>query len=408
MFFSLIVPLFLSLFYKPIAYLCGRSLNNKSKRENYFMKHISNFLRSKSWNVFLFLYLALPLFAQKEYKIDQVSVVNVGDGRLLFRELKTEKALNGEHRIIDGYHSAYVLASFKDGFYDGGYKEYVDNILITEGSYKEGRKDGLFKINSKFDGKLKEEKSYKEGKLDGTSKSYFTTGKVESERNFRMGKEHGKQLSYESDGTLRKEHNYKDGKQVGKQYTFLKGTYDLYETVYFNEEGLQDGEYSSVFTFGSPRILGSYKNGKKNGRWTTFAESGDTLMIETYLDGKEDGLHVSFANGSGVRQKEYYMKNDRKDGLYREYNLENGELRYEATYQAGRLHGKERRLIVSNRFDYWETSTYVNGRQNGPFEACYVKNDQLRECGEYKNGRRVGRWKRYTIDGKLEKEWDEN
>ena len=28
--------------------------------------------------------------------------------------------------------------------------------------------------------------------------------------------------------------------------------------------------------------------------------------------------------------------------------------------------------------------------------------------GEYKNGRRVGRWKRYTIDGKLEKEWDEN
>lgn len=102
------------------------------------MKHISNFLRSKSWNVFLFLYLALPLFAQKEYKIDQVSVVNVGDGRLLFQELKTEKALNGEHRIIDGYHSAYVLASFKDGFYDGGYKEYVDNILITEGSYKEG------------------------------------------------------------------------------------------------------------------------------------------------------------------------------------------------------------------------------------------------------------------------------
>ena len=49
----------------------------------------------------------------------------------MFQELKTEKALNGEHRIIDGYHSAYVLASFKDGFYDGGYKEYVDNILIT-------------------------------------------------------------------------------------------------------------------------------------------------------------------------------------------------------------------------------------------------------------------------------------
>ena len=63
------------------------------------MKHISNFLRSKSWNVFLFLYLALPLFAQKEYKIDQVSVVNVGDGRLLFQELKTEKTGQSENSV---------------------------------------------------------------------------------------------------------------------------------------------------------------------------------------------------------------------------------------------------------------------------------------------------------------------
>ena len=146
------------------------------------MKHVSILLRSRSWNVLLLLCMTLPLFAQKEYKIDQVSVVNVGDGRLLYRDLTTENPLNDEHCIIDGYHSAYLLASFKDGFYDGSYKEYLDNILITEGTYKEGRKQGLFKIYSKFDGKLKEEKSYKEGKLDGTSKTYFTTGKVVSEK----------------------------------------------------------------------------------------------------------------------------------------------------------------------------------------------------------------------------------
>ena len=58
------------------------------------------------------------------------------------------------------------------------------------------------------------------------------------------------------------------------------------------------------------------------------------------------------------------MKNDRKDGLYREYNLENGELRYEATYQAGRLHGKERRLIVSNRFAVSYTHLDVYKRQH--------------------------------------------
>ena len=131
-------------------------------------------------------------------------------------------------------------------------------------------------------------------------------------------------------------------------------------------------------------------------------------VIETYLNGKEEGLHVSYSGETGMRTKEYYLKNDRKDGIYREYDLKNGELKYEATYQFGRLHGKARQLVVDNRFDYWETSTYVNGRQNGPFESRYVKNNKLRECGEYKNGHRVGRWKLYTIDGKLEREWDEN
>ena len=47
------------------------------------------------------------------------------------------------------------------------------------------------------------------------------------------------------------------------------------------------GEYSSIFTFGAPHVLGSYKNGQKNGRWTEIAESGDTIVIETYLNGKK-------------------------------------------------------------------------------------------------------------------------
>lgn len=60
-----------------------------------------------------------------------------------------------------------------------------------------------------------------------------------------------------------------------------------------------------------------------------------------------------------------------------------------------------------NRYDYWETSTFVNGRKTGPFESRYIKNDRVREAGEYRNGHRIGRWKLYDIDGKLEKEWEE-
>lgn len=344
--------------------------------------------------------------AQKEYPIEQVSAINVGDGRILFRDLKTEKPLGGDHRIIDGYHSAYIQAEFKDGFYNGRYEEHVYNKLKCEGAYKDGRKDGTFKWYDD-EGRVKEEKSYKGGKLDGAHKTYYPTGAVEREVNYHDGKQDGKELSYDFDGTLRRDHTYKDGKQVGKQFTFLKGTYELYETAYYNEYGQKDGDYSSVFTFGLPHVLGHYKNGQKDGQWIEIAESGDTLVIETYVNGKEEGLHVSYDRETGARKRAFYMKADRKDGLYREYNPLNGELVYEATYQYGRLHGKERRLKVSNRYDYWEISTYVNGRQMGPFESRYVKNDRVREVGEYRNGRRVGRWKLYDIDGKLEKEWEE-
>jgi hypothetical protein len=47
------------------------------------------------------------LSAQKEFNIEQITSINLGDGRYLFRTLKDEKLLDGEHRIIDGYHSEY-------------------------------------------------------------------------------------------------------------------------------------------------------------------------------------------------------------------------------------------------------------------------------------------------------------
>mgnify|MGYP001510278311 FL=1 len=138
-----------------------------------------------------------------------------------------------------------------------------------------------------------------------------------------------------------------------------------------------------------------------------IAESGDTLHITTYREGNEEGLQVRFDRETGSRLKEYYKKNNRYDGLYREYDPSTGELVYEATYEFGRLNGKAKSLVRDNRFDYWETSTYVNGRQTGPSESRYVKNDKVRETGTYRNGHRTGRWKRYDINGKLEMEWEE-
>lgn len=71
----------------------------------------------------LFGAMALTGAAQETvYQVSEVSVINYGDGRLLFRQFNEKKdPLNGQHRIIDGYRSEYVLAEFKDGMYNGSY-----------------------------------------------------------------------------------------------------------------------------------------------------------------------------------------------------------------------------------------------------------------------------------------------
>lgn len=81
----------------------------------------------------LFVGLTLTGMAQeKVYQVDELSVINYGDGRLLFRQYdKDNTPLNGSHRIIDGYRSEYILAEFKDGMYNGDYK-----YLKTTGSKK--------------------------------------------------------------------------------------------------------------------------------------------------------------------------------------------------------------------------------------------------------------------------------
>ena len=147
----------------------------------------------------------LPLHAQKEYPIDRITAINLGDGRILHREISGDKPLDGEHRIIDGYHSAYILARFKDGLYNGDYEEYIYNKLKAKGSYKEGWKDGIFR---KYDdeGRVTEEKSYKSGKLDGAHRTFYTNGKLEMERFYKAGKQDGKDVYYEFDGTLRREY----------------------------------------------------------------------------------------------------------------------------------------------------------------------------------------------------------
>lgn len=207
---------------------------------------------------------------EKVYQVDEVSVINYGDGRLLFRKLNEEKTpLQGQHRIIDGYRSEYIIADFKDGMYNGNYQHFKNNKLKEEGTYKEGRKNGVYKEYYSDGSKVQKETPFTAGKLNGIVKKYYTNGKLESEKGYAMSVEDGveRKYNYES-GKMTTERNYKEGVLHGPQMAYYSSNVGDYVEHSTYDMGKLVGEYSEIFTDGTIKKLGNYtKEGKKDGEW---------------------------------------------------------------------------------------------------------------------------------------------
>ena len=58
---------------------------------------------------------------EKVFQVNEVSVINYGDGRLLFRELNEEKTpLQGEYRIFQEWHVRRAVSPFQEECSCGG------------------------------------------------------------------------------------------------------------------------------------------------------------------------------------------------------------------------------------------------------------------------------------------------
>lgn len=251
---------------------------------------------------FLLVAVALSGAAQETvYQVDEVSVINYGDGRLLFRQIDDKKTpLQGQHRIIDGYRSECLVAEFKDGMFNGNYQHFKNNKLKEEGTYLKGRKDGLYKEYYSDGIKVKREAPYTTGKLNGVEKKYYTDGKTESEKGYAMSVEEGveHQYDYES-GRLTTDRNYKGGRLDGNQTTYITSNIgDFVQTATY-ELGKPVGEFSEIFADGSIKTLGQYtKTGQKDGEWLerdSFSEKNND---------KFSGRRIVYENGKVVEEEE--------------------------------------------------------------------------------------------------------
>ena len=271
---------------------------------------------------------------EKVYQIEEITVINYGDGRLLFRLNNEEKTpLNGSHRLIDGYHSEYILADFKDGMYHGNCRHFKENKLLEECRYKEGNRDGLYKCYYGDGQTVQSERTFIDGKVDGVSRTYHSNGKVETEKVYKLGIEDGYDRRYGSDGTLTLDECYKDGKRDGKWTQHLSSNLGDIVRISFYKKGLPDGQWSETWKDGKPEKSTTYKNDEKNGEEITYFTDGTPEKSSNYLNGKLNGVTKEFYFESGKCKSEYTFKNGKREGAYKRY-FDTGKLREEGCCEA--------------------------------------------------------------------------
>jgi antitoxin component YwqK of YwqJK toxin-antitoxin module len=320
------------------------------------------------------------LCAQTEFDVSRITIINIGDGRSLFRELRNNKPLSGEHRIIDGYKTEYVLAEFNDGLYNGSYQLFKHNKLSEKGSYKEGWKDGdWFEYFS--DESVKSEYHCKKGKLDGIRKTYYTDGKTESEIGYKDGVQDGKEIRYDYEtGKLKVEAFFVNGKPDGKQTRYISSNVGDYVQISNYKNGLQNGEYSETNANGNIRIKGSYKDGKKDGLWVENRKDGKPDKSITYKNGLRNGESISYYTGGSIEKRVLYA-NDVKEGITKEFDYNSGKLKSEYTFSNDKKDGPYKLYSVDGNLR--EEGRCENGSE--VYSKSYYSNGKIKEIREQKS-----------------------
>lgn len=249
------------------------------------------------------------------------------------------------------------------GCRQGYWKEFKDidgsKVLLSEGSYVNGRKSGVWIAYYKS-GKIKSSIEFKDGKASGPYVTYFENGNISEKGSWGNNRQQGDLISYYNSGIVKQ-----------------KST--------FNADGKMDGEYLRYTEAGSVKGEGVYSNGKVKGIYKWYYDSGeilelnyaDSLKIKFYKNGKisdwgSSNLKMTFYE-SGLKQAITHFKN-------------------------GKVHGES--LYYYDHEILSCKMQYENGERNGPF-SFYHENGNVKYQGAYKNNKMSGERICYDKDGNL-------
>jgi antitoxin component YwqK of YwqJK toxin-antitoxin module len=208
----------------------------------------------------------LFLFACSEKKLgpEDVEYRKDENGTLILYEIDAEMPYgNDQEAFVIGKHpngKKHFQISFVNGLKDGPFSFWKDNeVLEITGSYKQGKRDGLFVAYGKI-GELVYEKTYRMGELDGNFSLYYPASTHDVFRYKNKLQEEGKKaVDLVTRSHLRLKTQFKDGNPSGQYKAFLHPRGQnikledlLKEEGTFNEQGLLSEQQFRYF----PRTAG--------------------------------------------------------------------------------------------------------------------------------------------------------
>lgn len=271
---------------------------------------------------------------------------------------------------------------------------YFDASGKSIGSF--GNDKGNFKGKTFYTtGELLSEGNYKAGEVDGLWKIYFRTGQIQGEQTYSKGKKNGKGIAYFKNGNLNVVANYVDG--------------------------AYDGSYQDFYEHGQVKQEGWFQQDQRQQQWISYHANGEVESDMYYVNNELSGEYIDYHSDGKMTRKLNYVEgkimdvalfgNDEKDIVMKkstdgskhifEAHYPNGGLKHKVTIQGGVYSGKVEGRFVDGKEMY--AYNFLGGNRHGHYAYTTVDGILL-TSGDYLNGDRFGRWRYMNEVGGKESE----
>ncbi len=212
-----------------------------------------------------------------------------------------------------------------------------------------------------------EEGTYKDNRKEGLWKKYWPGGNVRNEINYKSGKPEGEYKLFYANGQLEEHGIWKNNKNTGE-----------FKRYYGN------GNPQQHFVFA--------ETGKRNGMQKYFHENGKVALEVGIVNGAESGSSKRYNPDGTLAEEKTFENGVLKQGTIKKHK----DIKKSSTVKADPYDKKIGKEIVVTED---KTNKAQIFKPNG-FNTLYDKNGNVTQTGEFVEGRmHDGKWYRYNADG---------